>query len=75
MSELNKDPWINKRKVAAMDGAADKAEFSTEEVSIDDYEREVRLITEAWEGSSRGARSAQTLRDALTPYYVPEDHL
>ena len=75
MSELNVDPWINKRKVAATDGAAGKAEFSTEKVSRDDYEREVRVITDAWNGSSKGARRAQTFRDALTPYWVPDDHL
>ena len=45
MSELNEDPWINKRKI---DGAAGKAEFSTEKVSRDHYERKVRVITEAW---------------------------
>ena len=75
MSELNKDPWINKQMVAAEDGAADKTAFSTDDVSREDYTREVRLITEAWERSSKGAGRAQTLRDALTPFYVPDDHL
>ena len=75
MSVLNKDPWIYKRNVAAMEGAAGKAEFSTEKVSRYDYEREVRLITDAWNGSSKGGRRSQTLREALTPYWVPEDHL
>ena len=47
MSVLNEDTWINTRKVAAMDGATGKAGFSTEKVSRDDYEREVRVITDA----------------------------
>ena len=58
-----------------MDGAAGKADLSTEKVSRDDYEREVRLITDTSNGSSKGARRAQTFREALTPYWVPDDHL
>ena len=73
-SELNKDPWIHKQMVAAEDDAADKAEFSTDNVTRDNYTREVRLITEDWERSSKGAIKALSLRSALTPCYVPDDH-
>ena len=54
-SDLNQDRWIHKRMVAAEDGAADKADFSTDDVTKEVYSSKVRLITDDWEGSSKSA--------------------
>ena len=75
MSVLKEDTWINKRKVAEMDGATGKAAFSLEEAPRADYERKVGVIIDAWNASDKGARRAQTFRDELMPCWVPGDHL